>query len=293
MNFSRTLKLSLITTLLSLATSDVFSYRFTVTNMTDKPIKFIPSAWLAGTMLHGHEGTNCKVLGTIGKDLEIREVDNNVYIQNACALKAPYLVKPTQTVEYEFSNGDVGFCFDLGAIKVGMKKHNYSMMPVEVKSLPNEAYDKFFKSLSLSGGSVKKLGEAIGENFGDAIDEASNADPDPESKAAIKAAANAVKGIGKLGEVAGELIDEIGQLIQSSSCKDMSFVAVPTKDGESVILLTRQLGSSSKQHYVYKKSKKAKDLQKEKYQDEENRVNGPDAEDSDVQDENNDLNDND
>lgn len=246
MIINKVIKFSVLPALVSLLIDSAFAYRFTVTNMTDQKIKVIPSALMMGPMLHGWEGTNCKVLGFMGKDFAIRKQDNNVYIQNACALKEPYTIDPTETVEMEFSNADVGFCFDLGKIMVGTQKMRYSMMAVEVKALPNEAYNMLFKALSKAGGNVQQFSKAIGENFGGAMNKLSEATEDPETKAGIEAAAMATQGVGALGEAVGGFIDTLGDLFLSSPCKDMSFVAVPTKDENSVVLLTRQLGGGQK-----------------------------------------------
>ncbi|MBL0941974.1 MAG: hypothetical protein IBJ00_04510, partial [Alphaproteobacteria bacterium] len=110
-----------------------------------------------------------------------------------------------------------------------------------VVALPNDWYDTIFKAASNSGGSIEKIGQAVGEKFGGALDNVSSVVPEPRVQAIMKAAALATQGVGVATEAIGSLVGIVGSVIRASSCKNMSFIATKTTDDDyTVSLLTRQ-----------------------------------------------------
>lgn len=235
MKFNSIIKFYLFS--LFLFSTSALSYTFTVTNATDETIAIEIHGIVAGNMMKGSFGPKGLFPGQNYKE---RRFGNTLTITNAGHLDGPYKIPHNHTVKFEFSNWDVGVCFDLSNAEVGLQSNGFNMVSADVVALPNDWYNHVFSAVSQTGGNIALLGKAIGQKLGGAIGKIAGVDPEPESKAVIGAVGAAAEGVGMAAQAIGQMIGSVGSLIRSSSCKDMSFIAVK-KDRYEVSLLTRQL----------------------------------------------------
>lgn len=219
------------------ASTSVYAYEFSLTNATGGTIGLLVYGVGEGNMMTG-EFKNDGPLPT--QKFKISNFGNTETINNAGHLDTPLKIQNGHTVVLEFTNWDIGVCFDLSQIKVGFESNGFNMVTAAIKALPNEWYDTLFNAAATSGGDVSKIGKAIGEKLGAGITKASTAIPDAKGQAIVGAVGMATEGAGLATEAIGSLVGTIAKVIRASSCKNMSFVAVKTKDAYTATLLTRQ-----------------------------------------------------
>ncbi len=217
-----------------------YSYKFKVTNITgdEIAIRINGVAVIGGSMMQG----------VFDKDGPLptqkfykEEFGNTETIHNAGHLKEPYKIPHNHTVEFVFRNWDVGICFDLSKIEVGLESNGFNLVDAEVQALPNKWYDTVFNAASETGGSIQEMGQALHEKVGAAITNVATVVPEPRAQAVIGAAGLVTQGAGMMTEAMGKLVGVFGSLIRASSCKDMDFIAVRTGENHYIVtLLTRQ-----------------------------------------------------
>lgn len=220
-----------------LASPPASAYEFSVTNATGEKIGLLVYGIAAGNMMTGafqQDG----IFPT--QKYHVSNFGHTETINNAGHLKEPLVIPNGHTAVLEFSNWDVGVCFDLSQIKVGFESNGYNMVTANIKALPNEWYDTLFNAAAASGGDVSKIGKAIGEKLGAGITKASTAIPDAKAQAVVGAVGMVTEGAGLATEAIGSLVGTIAQVTRASSCKNMAFVAVKTHDKYTATLLTRQ-----------------------------------------------------
>lgn len=215
-----------------------YGYKFRVTNITGDEIAILINGVVVGSMMQGIYNKDGP-LPT--QKFSESDMGNTKTIKNAGHLDGAYKIPHNHTVEFVFSNWDIGVCFDLSNIEVGLESNGFNMVNAEVVALPNHWYDTVFNAVSASGGSVEEIGQALHEKIGAAITNVSTAVPEPRVQAVIGAAGLATEGAGMFTEAMGKLVGTFGSLIRASTCKDMAFIAVRTAENHYVVtLLTQQ-----------------------------------------------------
>lgn len=161
---SRTLLAGLLATLF---TGSASAYTLTVVNGTGEDIAFDPGGYgvAGGSMIQG------KIKHIFGD--KVHNVDkrgNTTYYQNAGAVPnsefGQYnkpIIQPGHTAVFEFTDLDVGICFDYASQKVGTPSGNYAMIPREVKYADNATINTLISQASSLSGGIKKVGEGIGK----------------------------------------------------------------------------------------------------------------------------------
>lgn len=199
------------------------AYVFSFTNGTNKDIMVD----FCGVLVVGCSMMQGKIMK--GNFLGIGPVFNDYMktpqtrrVEKAGVLNGPQLIPAGHTLELNFNEIDIGVCLNMTQIKVGFTP-GFSMIPREVKALPNAWYATIVGAVDGLGDSIGKIGQAVGKLPGPA------------------------KAAGAAGQGVGAILGSAAKLVTSSTCKDMSFVILPDFDANdkpienTAIIYTREI----------------------------------------------------
>ncbi len=207
--FKKTIIFSLFSIMVSTLFSDASAYTLRVTNATNEAIGFDINGVgvIGGSMMQG------KITHISGKKIwkKVRK-GGTTYYKNAGAIPLSRIskidkpiIQPGDTAVLEFTDIDVGVCFDFSNISVGLQSNNYSMRPREVKFADSASFNSVMDSVEAMGGDISTIGKGVGELDGKA-----------------KAVGVALQGIGGIWS-------KTTKAAKGSGCRNLSMIVVKTE----------------------------------------------------------------